>query len=93
MPLSGGKRLLASATLTFSRPPKTSKASHTVHTMEEQESDEKEGFEIRDKSDVKEEGGEGDKDGATATDKGEDKGGDVSASLTTDQSTMRNSTL
>jgi len=46
-----------------------------VFDEEEQESDEEEGFEIRDESDDEEEGGEGDKDGAA--DEGEDEGGDA----------------
>jgi pre-mRNA-splicing helicase BRR2 len=48
-----------------------------VFDEEEQESDEEEGFEIRDESDDEEEAGEGDKDGVTAADDGEDEGGDA----------------
>jgi pre-mRNA-splicing helicase BRR2 len=48
-----------------------------VFDEEEQESDEEEGFEIRDESDDDEEGGEGDKDGMTAEGGGEDEGEDA----------------
>ena len=44
-----------------------------VFDEEGQESDEEEGLEVRDKSDVKEEGGEGDKNGVTAADKNNGK--------------------
>lgn len=48
-----------------------------VFDEEEQESDEEEGFEIRDESDDEEEAGDGEKDGVTAADEGEDEGGDA----------------